>query len=611
MKRARTLGILGLVLAIYAAGAAVWFLSFPLKDSFNRSDLFWEGSYLLVALASYAVILRLGLLPLLVGWPIFAAGLLIDFLDEFTLDKDFFNDPIEDALNIFGLALVALGFYSAYRRRTEELEVLHETGRRLELERGRLAATLRSIGEGVIATDAAGRVTEASDTACALLGRKREDLRGQPLAAAAEWLDEAEGQIDLVARIRADDDAFARPRELRLRRPDRSGREIEVELAGQPIRFAGERTGGVILAFRDVGERRRLEREALKAGKLESLGLLAGGVAHDFNNILSAIMSWSEIPAQEGLDPAEEIREACRRGKRLSNQLMGLAKGGEPVRAPFDLAAMVREEAQFALRGSASSLALALPEEAVVDGDAGQLGQVVHNLVLNAAQAMPVGGEVRVGLEPPGPRAAAGLRPGRYLRLIVHDSGEAIPADHLDRIFDPYFTTKSSGHGLGLATSFSIVERHGGRIQVRSAPGEGTTFEVLLPAADGPAPAAAGTEDLRVPAGIRLLLVDDEEPIRRSLARGLGALGFEVRTAAAGEEALELWRRARDRGEPFAAVVLDLTMPGGPGGEEVMRRMLADDPATVGVVASGYADTPVMARHREHGFRGLITKPYT
>ena len=614
MRRPRLGAILALVLAVYLATASVWFMAFPLKTSFNQSDVFWEGFYLLVALGSYLIILRLGLPLLQAGWPIFAWGLLIDFLDEFTLDKDFFNDVIEDALNSFGLLLVAIGFYHSYRRRLEELERAGQAGEKLQHEKSRLAATLSSIGDCVIATDLEGRITGASDAARALLQRRRMPLLGLPVAEVARWARLTEDQpLDLVDGVLRRPEQFTAYQDLWLLLDGR--RKILVELAGQPIRQDGEAPSGVILAFHDVTERRAIEAEAVKASKLESVGLLAGGVAHDFNNIMTAIMSWSEIPADEvpgGPDPLAEIRQACLRGKRLSTQLMALAKGGQPIKAPVDLRRLALEEARFVLRGSDVALEDRTDRApAVAEVDAGQISQVVHNLVLNAEQSMPAGGTVAIELEAVDFEGDSTLPAGRYLRLRVRDQGESIPREHLDRLFDPYFTTKAGGHGLGLTTSYLIVGRHGGRLSVESVAGAGTTFEVLLPAAEAAAEPAALPARPAVPPGCRLLLVDDDLDLRMPLETVLSRVGFEVVVAASGAEAVALYESALSRGARFAAVVMDLNMPGGISGEVAMSRILDLDPEACGVVASGYHDAPVLADHRGHGFRGVITKPFS
>lgn len=619
MKSLRRGPILALVLAVFAATAIAWFVGFPLKDRFNRSDLIWEGIYLAVALGSYLAILRLDLPLLQLAWPLFSLGLLVDFLDEFTLDKDFFNDVLEDAFNSFGLLLVAIGFHHAYRCRLAELAATRAACERADFERGRLAATLRSIGDAVVAVDLDGRIAVANQAAGHLLGCELDRLHGLELSTASEFRAAADGApLELVAAILADPRDWVEPRDLRLRAllapsdaAAHAGRgDRLVELAGRPIRTESGEMGGAILAFRDVGLRRQLERDAVKAGKLESLGLLAGGVAHDFNNILTSILNWSSLPADGdfgGLQPLQEIQEACRRGKRLSTQLMALAKGGEPILAPADLASLIREEARFALRGTGCTLHERIaPGPIFAEVDTGQLGQVVHNLVLNAAQALP-GGKVSVSLE-----HVTGADGAPRVRFAVSDRGEPIPAANLERLFDPYFTTKSGGHGLGLATTYSIVTRHRGTISVRSEAGRGTTFEVLLPASDL---APAGSDSRRgshaAPSGSgRLLVVDDDRAVREALLANLAAAGFETVGACSGPEAVRSYDEALRGDRRFDAVVMDLTMPGGMSGDEAMRRILEADPDARGVVASGYHDAPVLADHRRHGFRAAITKPY-
>jgi signal transduction histidine kinase/CheY-like chemotaxis protein len=365
----------------------------------------------------------------------------------------------------------------------------------------------------------------------------------------------------------------------------------------------------------------RMETVLVRTSKLESLGLLAGGIAHDFNNLLTVIScNLSLLRLGQKPDPETEqiIADSTRaslRARDLTLQLLTFAKGGQPVLSAVSLHEVVRESGEFARHGSSVRCLYDFADDLwPAQVDKGQIGQVVHNLVLNAIQAMPDGGVIIISLrnsELPA-RTVADLEAGRYIQLTIADNGRGIPADALPRIFEPYFTTKSTGNGLGLATVHSIVRKHRGQIEVDSAPGKGTTFTLWLPAAADraePAPAVLPAEAPPRFAG-RILFMDDEQPIRQTAALLFKRLGLESVTVEDGAAALREYAAARAAGRPFAAVILDLTIPGGLGGAETMARLREIDPQVCGIVSSGYSGDPVLANYREHGFRAIIRKPY-
>jgi PAS domain S-box-containing protein len=371
---------------------------------------------------------------------------------------------------------------------------------------------------------------------------------------------------------------------------------------------------------RDISERRRLEEELVKTQKLEAIGTLAGGIAHDFNNLLQGLFGYISLARLHLDQPAEadamlgQAERALDLSVNLTTQLLTFAKGGAPLKSVISLPEILEDPVRFALSGSRSDYRITLGTRLwAVDADAGQVGQVLQNLALNASEAMPRGGTVAIDVRneviAPGsnPLVPAG---GDFVRIDVSDTGVGIPGRHLARIFDPYFTTKQRGSGLGLATSYSIVRSHNGFIEATSRPGEGSVFSVFLPAFRGGAslkPAAVARID-RSPAHV--LVMDDEAMVRDVAAKLLGSLGHTVTTAADGEEAVALFRAAQEEGRPFDVVLLDLTVRKGMGGDEAIRRLLELDPHVKAVVSSGYSDAAVLADYRSHGFVARLAKPY-
>ena len=368
-----------------------------------------------------------------------------------------------------------------------------------------------------------------------------------------------------------------------------------------------------------------LEKELQRASKLESLGVLAGGIAHDFNNLLTIILcnvSLAQTNTTVVAAVGECLRDAergARRARSLTMQLLTFAKGGDPLRSALSLAEIVRESAGFVLRGSTVGCDFDFAHALwAADADRDQIGQVVHNLVLNATQAMPNGGRVHIALT--NERLAAhtvdSLPAGRYVRLTVADTGSGIPAELLTKIFDPYFSTKKAGSGLGLATVYSIVRKHKGHIGVNSEPGKGSTFQVWLPAAnETPAPALADEQQLPAPPsprlkGRRILAMDDDEDIRHLLVATLRRFEFEVEAVRDGDEAVHLYAEERAAGRPFDLVIMDLTVPGGTGGLEAMEQLRKIDPSVYAIVCSGYSNAPVLANFRAYGFCAMVSKPY-
>ncbi|MCB9828540.1 MAG: PAS domain S-box protein [Planctomycetes bacterium] len=502
------------------------------------------------------------------------------------------------------------------------------TGRRrakeaLAAEKDRLGVTLRSIADGVVSTNTQGVVEMINEAAERLLGAPARDIVGRPLEACWPVVDDEGRTADAppLQRWLGAETGTSDTMTVSFRGADQGPTLVHV--TGAPIRSLEGQTVGAVVILRDVTEQQRRELEMQRAAKLESVGVLAGGIAHDFNNILAGVignlsLARMDVAAEsEAAYSLKQAQEAAIRAQNLTRQLLTFAKGGAPMKRLTRLDELIRDTAAFALRGSNVRCEPQIVEGlAAAEVDEGQINQVLHNLVLNAAQAMPDGGVLHVEAHNVLLGAESGLpvKPGLYLEIRVADEGCGIPEDALKRIFDPYFTTKREGTGLGLATSYSIVRRHGGCIAVSSTVGVGTTFCVYLPASDRPLldAASADPKALDVPAGGgRVLLMDDEATVRDVGGRMLQALGLEPAFAVDGEQALDLYAQAQAAGRPFEVVIMDLTVPGAMGGREATARLLEQDPHARIVVSSGYSNDPVMSDPARYGFTGILRKPYT
>ena len=381
---------------------------------------------------------------------------------------------------------------------------------------------------------------------------------------------------------------------------------------GQPARING--------ILWDITERRLLEEERLKTQKLESIGTLAGGIAHDFNNLLQGIFGYISMAKmthdqrEKSLAMLEQAEKALHQSVNLTSQLLTFSKGGKPLKKVISLGPVIENSVKFALSGSSVIAELTIADDLrPVDADEGQIGQVIQNIVLNADQSMPLGGRIAISARNVPASSVTGCEAtsGGCVEISISDQGTGIPPEHLQRIFDPYFTTKEKGSGLGLATSYAVIRNHGGVVTVASELGKGTLFTVTLPAsAAGPEQAAPASVAASGRRG-RVLLMDDEALIREVAGELLRAIGQEVVFAECGEVAIAAYQEAMAKGRPFDAVILDLTIRGGMGGVETVRRLLEIDPAVKAIVSSGYSDDAAISSYREKGFQAVLNKPYT
>ncbi|MBU2537930.1 MAG: PAS domain S-box protein [Proteobacteria bacterium] len=377
----------------------------------------------------------------------------------------------------------------------------------------------------------------------------------------------------------------------------------------------------ILCVARDISQRKNRDQERLRTQKLESLGVLAGGIAHDFNNLLSGILGNISL-AKASLPQAGEVAErlidtekAALRAKNLTQQLLTFARGGAPIKTKASLTEIIQDAAGFAVRGTKTVCEYDFADTLwLAEVDTGQLGQVLQNLAINAVHAMPEGGTIRIAARnvTVNPDELP-LTPGKYALITVRDHGIGIPPEHLAQIFDPYFTTKQSSSGLGLAVVYSIIANHGGHITVQSEAGKGTLFSIYLPSTGKKPPVekAVETQAPLTKGSGKILVMDDEELIRNVSMAMLTKLGYEPHTASDGEETITRYLQAQKDGQPFDLVIMDLTVPGGMGGKEAISHLRKLDPQIRAVVSSGYATDPIMANFSEYGFCGVAPKPFS
>jgi PAS domain S-box-containing protein len=369
----------------------------------------------------------------------------------------------------------------------------------------------------------------------------------------------------------------------------------------------------------DITEREKLQDELLKIQKLESLGVLAGGIAHDFNNVLTGIMgniSFAKMvvdESHEAFKPLLKAEIASQRAADLAKKLLIFAKGGDPVKKPLYLQRILNEAVMLAISGTIVKFVMECPQSLhVIEADEGQIRQSIQNIIINAIQAMPSDGNLTVYGENIylSTDNSMGLAPGDYVKIAITDDGCGISEEDQKKIFDPYFSTKDNMAGLGLASSHAIIARHGGLITVESTVGIGTTFVVYLPAATDTTVSEQSGKAGLMDNPRSILVMDDEEMIRDFASMMIRRLGYKVETCINGDEAIAMYRSAMHAGMPFAAVIMDLTIPGGMGGADAAEIIRSIDPDACLIVSSGYSDDPVMANYREYGFCAAMGKPY-
>jgi PAS domain S-box-containing protein len=494
----------------------------------------------------------------------------------------------------------------------------------LYAERERLAIILNSISEGVISTDTKGIIVTINPLAEVMTGWKSDEARGRSLPTVFTIVNELTRE------------PCGNPVEM----PLLNGEEIEIGnnvcliakdkqtekiVSGSvtALKDSENHIMGSVLFFKDITQKQKLNAAMIRTQKLESLGVLAGGIAHDFNNLLCGIFGYLDM-AKVSLEA--DMPDKCKdsiakasgvfeRAKGLTQQLLTFAQGGTPKTCTLQLKPIIEKNARFVLSGSNIICNFDIPDSLwPCDVDENQFGQVIDNIVINAMQAMPVGGTINLtaknlAIEPAGNVAIP--HQGNFVLIIIQDTGIGIPTEMIAKIFDPFFSTKQTGQGLGLATVYSIVTRHNGWIDVESTPGKGTTFMLYIPASRHEAIKHVKSAPVKHGGSGTIVVMDDEEYVRDILSGMLSSMGYTVKLSSNNDEAIALVKNELAMKQPICAAILDLTIPGGIGGKDTLVALLKIDPNIIAIASSGYSNDPVMAAPLSYGFKGKLNKPYT
>jgi len=506
-------------------------------------------------------------------------------------------------------ALLWILVESVYRRREagrlemlvrERTQRLDEAERQARASSMRMEATLQSISDGVLAVDGAEEIVLANRSAEVIAGGADGGLVGRSLAEVVPDLVNVEATAEAPVILRIGDGEAA-------------VRTVEATVA--PLEGNGGGRAGRVIALRDVTDRLRFEEEVARAQRLDSLGVLAGGIAHDFNNLLAVILGHTSILEKMSLPGAGKqsvtrIRMSSERASKLTQQLLTFARGGEPRCEPTPLGPLIDDTVSLVLSGTVVTRRVDLAEglpHAMIDAD--QVGQALSNLLINACQAMPDGGEIRISgraME----SAPSWLEPGRYIELVVSDQGPGLQEDVRDRLFEPFFSTKADGNGLGLAVAYSVARRHGGALLADAAEDGGAAFTLIVPAATEEPVVQDVADGARALGRLSVLVMDDDPAVCDAIILMLETLGCRAVGVANGGEALEAWDAAKSSETPFDLAILDLTVPGGKGGKETLEELRNIEPGVRAVVASGYSNDDVLADPAAFGFAGAVVKPF-
>ncbi|MCF6246731.1 MAG: PAS domain S-box protein [Desulfobacula sp.] len=523
-----------------------------------------------------------------------------------SVNADLYHDRNHNPIGITGIL----------RDITQRKKVREELLKREE----RFREMARLLPCGIVETDQNLNITYANQTGLDMFGYEQSDLK-KPLNA-MDTLHENDQKIaaQRIEKYRQGKSIPASSIEYKTKKKD--GTQLNVLLQAKPI-WDNKKIIGYRGSISDLTELKQLQKEILRTQKLESTGMLAGGIAHDFNNILLGLfgnisLAKSELSStHSAFTLLREAEKSMSRAKNLTTQLLTFAQGGNPIKSAITIEQIIRETANFNLSGSNIKMTMEHPEELwQVNADKSQISQVIANLVINARHAMADGGTLTIKMENAAlsEKDYATLELDKYVKISITDQGHGISEKYLEKIFDPYFTTKQDGSGLGLSIVHSIILKHNGYIYVNSALEKGTTFVIYLPAVETPLNQENHSNKLThslESRSVNILIMDDDQLVLDVTERILKKLGHTVTSCKNGNDVITLYKKAMKNGHGFDIVIMDLTIPGGMGGREANQKLLKIDPLATVVVASGYSTDPVLANFIDYGFKAVITKPYT
>lgn len=499
------------------------------------------------------------------------------------------------------------------------LEIEKENARQLRQEKDLIARMMDTSPAGIMVLDRSGKTVYANTRLEQIFGLKSPALN-KPFnqTETSSLKNPFKGQLEVFHKVMSE----KKPALNYSDTTSSSKGEKYLSISGAPIFDSEGNVEQVVLTVNDITQQKKMNEEIMKTEKLNSISILAGGIAHDFNNFMTVILGNISLVQMRDIDEkskqnVEHMEKAALQARELTGKLFVFARGGTPVKKPIHLRKLLKDTIDFVLSGSTSFYKVQIAEDLYpTEADEAQIGQVINNVLINALQAMPEGGRIsltacNLDVRNDMIENTLPLSPGQYVRITIVDEGIGIPSSHLDKIFDPFFSTKPDGTGLGLATCHTIVQNHGGLIQVESQPGIGTEFNIYLPASNRTFLVSKTSENLHFGEG-NILIMDDDELILKTCGEMLRYLGYRFSCTRDGSEAIKLYQEAA-KGESksaYDAVIMDLTVPGGMGGKEAIKRLKRLNPEVKAIVSSGYSDDPVIASYKEYGFSGCVNKPY-
>ncbi len=492
-----------------------------------------------------------------------------------------------------------------------------EINNSLLMQKERMFATIRSITQGIIEVDTTFSIRLINDRASLILGVNPEEAMGKNLRDIISVADQDKKTISLADRFFLNGEVYYDLYNTVIMKHADGERELTLRAA--PLRIDKGSVYGYVIIIDDVTELKKMKEHIINSSKLESLGIFAGGIAHDINNFFTGMLGCIalakrniDVPGKAALKYLDDAEATALKARGLAEQLLTFSKGGEPVKRTISMNDMLNLAADFILSGTSVTCRRSIdPSLRKVEADETQISQVISNVLINSVQTMSGIGEILISaaniMLMPGNIYA--LPEGEYVEVSIEDHGPGIESKLLGRIFDPFFTTKSDGSGLGLSVAYSVLRKHGGAITAENG-SNGALFRFVLPVAEtGTESKEQSCQDITCFSG-RILLMDDDDMIRMVGEELLRSFGFEVLSASNGHMALEIFRSVYESGDSFKFVILDLTIRGGMGGLETLHEMKKIDPEITGIVSSGYSHDPVMSGYRDYGFTAVLKKPY-